>query len=536
MTGTAMTEAHEFHAIYKLEPVAVPTNKPIIRRDLADLIYGNTDDKFNAIAEEVAEMNAVGQPILVGTASVKVSEQLSELFTRKGIKHSVLNARQHDKEAEVVARAGHLGSVTVSTNMAGRGTDIKLGQCSLKVLLKHWKLHGLAPKKIEASDSQLDDALIDMWSKRWLDEATAEKARSQPVNERLDLINKARAMRGWAELPLPSSLRDGCDMRQLGGLRIVGTERHDSRRIDNQLRGRSGRQGDPGSSRFYLSLDDDLMKRFAGPAMANAMRSMGLKDGEALESKMVSRAVEKAQKRVEEFNFGIRKNLLEYDEVMNLQRMKIYEQRQAILEGDADYLQKSVREFLEQACDDMIQSAAEDGTRGETLNTQIKEAYTEACGLPAGGDLPVNEGGDACLKTMMSWQDTALKARREEFGEDIFKQITNLVLLQTMDRRWKDHIDYMDQLRRGIGLESYGQKDPKMRFKQEGFRSFGAMMELIRTDIQQIFFRLQVAPANQQMPGDSFQAGGFAPKTSQASQAAQSRKHSIAAARLQQLR
>jgi preprotein translocase subunit SecA len=414
----------------------------------------------------------------------------------------------------VVLGAGAVGAVTIATNMAGRGTDIKLGRTSFVELLKHWKAHDLAPKKILDNDPKLDEAVIDLWSKRYLGDEAAEKMRGQAPQQILDAVNKERKQRGWHPLPLPSSLRAGADARLLGGLRIVGTERHDARRIDNQLRGRSGRQGDPGSSRFYLSLEDNLMKRFAGPTMANLMRSMGLKNGVPIESRMVSRSIEKAQKRVEEYNFGIRKNLLEYDQVMNLQRLNIYGMRQAILEGKE--LEPRYLRTVEDALDDLVQEAAADGTRGDALAARLAPAFEQELGLPAPDptSIPVKDGGDACRARLMALVRSALDLRKTAFGPELYTQITRFVLLESIDRRWKDHIDFMDHLRRGIGLESYGQKDPKMRFKEEGFKSFAAMTKLIRHDVARIFFRLQVqvAPSDDQPPRNMFEAGGFQPR------------------------
>ena len=471
--------------------------------------------------KEVEELNAAGEPVLVGTVAVETSEKLSEALKRKGIKHNVLNARQNEREAEIITDAGQVGAVTIATNMAGRGTDIKLGKCSLDNLLKHWKKHGMAPKRIQRHDANLDEACIDLWAKKYLGEEEAGKLRGGDPATILAQINKQRKEMGWFPLPLPSSLADGADVRRLGGLRIIGTERHESRRIDNQLRGRSGRQGDPGSSRFYLSLDDQLMKRFAGPTMSNLMRSMGLKDGVPIESKMVSRAVEKAQKRVEEFNFGIRKNVLEYDEVMNLQRKQIYTQRQGILKGEN--LEEVFWTFYSDALDELVQKEAEDGTRGDALAEKLSKSFAEITGLtaPAASDVPVLDGGDACRDFLLSLAKEAFEARKQEHGEEIHATLLRYVLLDIMDRRWTDHIDFMDQLRRGIGLESYGQKDPKMRFKEEGFRRFTNMFELIRHDLLQMFFRLEVVRRPEQPePGvdGMLQAGGFAPSRPKTSQ------------------
>jgi len=533
MTGTAMTEADEFHAIYKLQVVAIPTDKPVIRRDMPDLIYGSEPEKFDAIVDEVAELYAAGQPILVGTISVDVSERLSKELKRKGVRHNVLNARQHQREADVVANAGKLAAVTIATNMAGRGTDIKLGTASYKELIKHWKANDLVPRRLDhkGDPALLDEACTDLWAKRWLGDEEAEKLRGQEPRRILEEVNRKRHAVGWAQLDLPSSFVDGCDVRRLGGLRIIGTERHEARRIDNQLRGRSGRQGDPGSSRFYLSLDDDLMKRFAGPRMAGLMRSLGLKDGVPIESKMVSNAVEKAQKRVEEYHFGIRKNLLEYDQVMNTQRAEIYRQRQRILEGDDP--EGLLIEQFDPVLDDLVQESASDGTRGPELAARIAERFREAVNLEISPDaIPVRDGGDACHTMLMEKVKEGIAKRREEW-HDGFEFLLRMVLLETIDRCWKDHLYAMDHLRAGIGLEGYGQKDPKLRYREEGFRFFRAMQDRIRQGVSNTFFRLQVqitrpgegggpaggsrAPRAQRDGGDrssaemAMRAGGFRP-------------------------
>ena len=490
MTGTAQTEASEFHSIYKLAVISIPPNKPVARADLADLIFGSMNEKFEAIIKEIDLLHDIGQPVLVGTISVEMSEQLSERFTRKGIPHNVLNARQHAREAEIVLGAGQFGAVTVATNMAGRGTDIVLGKTTFEAALKHWQKHDLAPKKLKPDSPELDDVVVQMWHQRFLGEDAA-KSKATTTPERLKEINKRRKLDGMPPMPLPSTLRDGVDVRALGGLRIVGTERHDARRIDNQLRGRSGRQGDPGSTRFYLSLDDDLMKRFAGPTMAALMRRMGLKDGIPIESPMVSRAVEKAQKRVEEYYYGIRKNLLEYDQVMNQQRLAIYGQRQRVLEGKE--LDKTLTELYRGGLDDLVQKCAADGSRGQALAEKMAKAFAEDTGLPepAWNEIPVKEGGDACLGHLFGMVEREL-ARRKESLATIHDQVLRFLLLDTIDRRWKDQIYAMEHLRHAIGLEAYAQKDPRMRYKEEGYRRFEMMNELIRLDVARVWFRLQV--------------------------------------------
>jgi preprotein translocase subunit SecA len=512
MTGTAMTEANEFNAIYRLSVVAIPPNKIVQRNDLSDLIFGSEKEKFDAVIEEVDELHAVGQPVLVGTISVEVSERLSELFTRKGIPHSVLNARQHAREAEIVKKAGQFGSVTIATNMAGRGTDIVLGKEKASEAFKHWVAQGMIPKRMKADTPELDEACVDMWCKRYFTEEEIEKNKANPIADKLTLVNERRKMKGHYPLPLPSTFREFVDVRDLGGLRILGTERHESRRIDNQLRGRSGRQGDPGSSRFCLSLDDDLMKRFAGPTMAGLMRSLGLKDGIPIESRMVSRAVEKAQKRVEEFHFGMRKNVLEYDQVMNSQRSLVYRHRQQLLEGKD--LDKFLLDLYRKAVDELVQGCAADGTRGTDLAQRVAEAFTALTALPvaAATEIPVKDGGDACVAALMKLVNAELEKRRMDQG-DAFTFVLRYILLDAIDRRWKDHLYAMDHLRHAISLESYAQKDPKLRYKEEGFRLFMSMHALVQNDVAKMFFRTQVQAAAPEYPTPAAEltAGGFAP-------------------------
>jgi preprotein translocase subunit SecA len=514
MTGTAMTEANEFNAIYKLEVAAIPPNRKVQRVDLADLIYGSEKEKYEAIVKEVEELHAIGQPVLVGTISVEVSERLSELLTRKGVPHNVLNARQHQREAEIVSHAGKFGGVTIATNMAGRGTDIVLGATTAHDAFKHWQVQELMPKRLkpDSSDAEIDEATLDLWVKRYVPEAEAAKLAGQPQVALHKAINHHRRLNGHPPLPLPSTFKTGVDVRQLGGLRILGTERHESRRIDNQLRGRSGRQGDPGSSRFYLSLDDDLMKRFAGPTMANMMRRLGLKDGIPIESPLVTRQVEKAQKKVEEFHYGIRKNLLEYDQVANAQRTIIYRQRQQILEGKE--IDKLFLSLYRKAVDELVQKAAADGARGPELAKIISDEFAKEYGLPAPAPeaIPVKEGGDACLAHLMKVISAGIDARRAEMGE-AFEHVLRFLMLDVIDRRWKDHLYSMDHLRHAIGLESYAQKDPRLRYKEEGYRQFAMMNDLIHHEVARIFFRLQIQAAPEEPegagPAPHLEAGGF---------------------------
>jgi len=524
MTGTALTEANEFNAIYKLEVAAIPPNRPVVRNDLADLIFGSEKEKFEAICNEVEELHAIGQPMLIGTISVDVSERLAELFTRRGIPHNVLNARQHLREAEIVIKAGRFGAVTIATNMAGRGTDIVLGHTTTKEALDHWKRHELAPKRLHADSPELDEACVDLWLKRMLPEADAAKLDGKPVAAKLEALNAHRKQQGYPTLLLPSTYKDGrVDVRQLGGLRIIGTERHDSRRIDNQLRGRSGRQGDPGSSRFYLSLDDDLMKRFAGPTMSALMRKMGLKDGVPIESGMVSRAVEKAQKRVEEYHYSSRKNLLEYDQVANQQRTIVYGRRQKILEGkDLEVqLQGIYRDYL----DDLVQQSAAEGVRGNDLATKLAEEFGKTVNLPAPAptEIPVRDGGDACRDFLLARVKDALGKRKLEQAE-AFPFVLRFIMLDIIDRRWKDHLYMMDHLRHAISLEGYAQKDPRMRYKEEGYRAFQAMNGMITSEVARLFFRVQiqvdVPPSDESGPAAALAMGGFQPRTESGSRIA----------------
>ena len=329
---------------------------------------------------------------------------------------------------------------------------------------------------------------------------------------RLKAINDYLKTKGLPPMPLPSTLGDKVHMRQVGGLRILGTERHDARRIDNQLRGRSGRQGDPGSSRFYLSLHDDLMKRFAGDRMAGLMRAMGLKDGIPIESRMVSNAVEKAQKRVEEYHYGIRKNLLEYDQVANVQRTIIYKQRQSVLEGKD--LDAAITGFLNDALDDLVQRTAEDGTRGKELAVKLADAFEREFGLPRPEPeaIPVKDGGDACHKFLLPRITEALAERRAGLGQ-MHDAVLRFVMLDTIDRCWREHLYSMDHLRHAIGLESYAQKDPRLRYKEEGFRIFDLMRIRIRAEVSRIVFRVQLQSQEEEVPSPAqdLVAGGFTP-------------------------
>ncbi|MGQ9750428.1 preprotein translocase subunit SecA [Desulfosoma sp.] len=411
MTGTADTEAEEFAKIYNLEVVIIPTHKPMIRTDHPDCIYRTEREKFQAVVQEIKELHAQGRPVLVGTVSIDKSEMLSRMLKREGIPHQVLNAKHHEKEAEIVAKAGQKGAVTISTNMAGRGTDIVLGP-------------------------------------------------------------------GVAEL---------------GGLHILGTERHEARRIDNQLRGRAGRQGDPGSSRFYLSLEDDLMRIFAADRISGLMQRIGMEEGEPIEHRLVSRAIENAQKRVEAHNFSIRKHLLEYDDVMNQQRELIYRQRREALKGGN--LKPAIMDMAEELLLDIIASTTDEKSYAEdwnleALQTEVQRLFGSGL-VPSAAELSDMMPED--LKALL-WQRVQERydAREKEFGENLTRDLENYVLLQTLDSLWKDHLLNMDHLKEGIGLRGYAQQDPLVAYKREAHALFDDMIHRLKEETVRVLFHVQI--------------------------------------------
>jgi preprotein translocase subunit SecA len=411
MTGTADTEAEEFAKIYNLEVVVIPTHKKMIRIDHPDCIFRTEREKFQAVVEEIKELHAQGRPVLVGTISIDKSEMLSRMLKREGIPHQVLNAKHHEKEAEIVAKAGQRGAVTISTNMAGRGTDIVLGP-------------------------------------------------------------------GVAEL---------------GGLHILGTERHEARRIDNQLRGRAGRQGDPGSSRFYLSLEDDLMRIFAADRISNLMQRIGMEEGEPIEHRLVSKAIENAQSRVEAHNFSIRKHLLEYDDVMNQQREVIYRQRREALKGGD--LKPTIMDMAEELLEDIIQSTTDEKTFAEdwdleTLNAELQRLFGPGL-MPSStelSELRQDELRELLWKRVQERYDT----REREFGETLMRDLENYVLLQTLDSLWKDHLLNMDHLKEGIGLRGYAQQDPLVAYKREAHALFDDMIHRLKEETVRVLFHVQI--------------------------------------------
>ncbi len=452
MTGTAMTEAEEFFKIYKLEVVAIPTHREMIREDEADLVYRDEKAKFNAVIDEIVEMTEQGRPVLVGTVSVEKSEILGTMLKRRGIKHEVLNAKFHESESGIVAQAGRSGAVTIATNMAGRGTDIKLGGDSA----------GLAS---------------DMLHKRGLNPAEVDKATYDAV------LAEARAITDVDHEAVVAA----------GGLHIVGTERHDSRRIDNQLRGRAGRQGDPGSSRFYLSLEDDLMKRFAGERVTGLMERLGLDDDVAIESRLVSRTIESAQSRVEGFNFDIRKRVVEFDDVINKQRETIYAERDKVLHNED--LTETVQAFLEEDIEVLVDSHLA-GDDPEQWGLDALTAALHAMGLEGEGtsadELWDLGSRSAITEHVLALADARLDAREQEVGAADWAQVERIVLVRTIDSLWVEHLTELDDMRRGIGLRGYAQQDPLNEFRREAFRLYEELRGLIRHGVASSIFRVTV--------------------------------------------
>ncbi|OUE08352.1 preprotein translocase subunit SecA [Clavibacter michiganensis] len=480
MTGTAETEAAEFMSTYKLGVVPIPTNRPMQRKDQSDLIYKNEKAKFEQVVEDIAERHASGQPVLVGTTSVEKSEYLSKLLAKKGVRHEVLNAKNHAREAAIVAQAGRLGSVTVATNMAGRGTDIMLGGNAEFLAVAAMNSRGLSP--VETPEQ---------YETEWDDVFAAVKAE---VDEEAAKVIDA------------------------GGLYVLGTERHESRRIDNQLRGRSGRQGDPGESRFYLSLTDDLMRLFNNGAAASLMGRDSVPDDVAIESKVVSRAIRSAQGQVEARNAEIRKNVLKYDDVLNRQREAIYGDRRHILEGDD--LQERSQRFLEAVIDDVLDSHIGEGNGDDwdfdALWTELRTLYPISISIDeviteAGSKGRVNR--DFVRREILSDAKLAYSKREEQLGEAAMRELERRVVLSVIDRRWREHLYEMDYLKDGIGLRAMAQRDPLVEYQREGFALFQQMMGAIREETVGFLFNLEVevqAPTDAESVGPRIQAKGLA--------------------------
>ncbi len=453
MTGTAMTESQEFNEIYALDVVEIPTNKPMIRQDNSDIIYKTEAIKFDAIVKLIKECHEKGQPVLVGTISIEKSEQLSKILKRNGIKHEVLNAKFHDKEAEIVAQAGKLGAVTIATNMAGRGTDIMLGGNSEYLAKAEMRRMGYVEELIA--------------------EATGF---AETDNEE---IIEARATFRELEKKYKESIKDEAEqVRQAGGLYIIGTERHDSRRIDNQLRGRAGRQGDPGASRFFLSLEDDLMRLFGGDALTNVMNTLRTDEDMPIESKIVTRSLESAQKKKEGQNFAIRKSTLEFDDVMNRQRAIIYDQRNRVLNGEE--LKPAIMRMLEESINDAIDFFCPAALPQNEWNVSGLRNKFKGW-LTTDDDFANDEINKEAAREMLLERGHGLYDEREQLlGDEIMRDLERKVLLFNVDSRWMEHIDNMDELRRGIGLRAYGQQQPIVAYRVQGSDLFDEMSTAIR--------------------------------------------------------
>ena len=463
MTGTAMTEEDEFQEIYKLDVVEIPTNKPMVRKDYPDIIYKNENVKFNAVIEDIKVSHAKGQPVLIGTVSIDKSEKLSKMLDKAGIPHEVLNAKYHEKEAQIIAQAGKFGAVTIATNMAGRGTDIMLGGNS-EYLAKE------EMRKLKYSDEEIEDAV----------------AHNETDNK---AILEARAK--FAELEKKYDERIKEEKQKVidaGGLKIIGTQRHESRRIDNQLRGRSGRQGDPGESRFYIGLDDDLMKIFGGDLITRVYNTLGAAEDMPIESRAISKAVENAQKKVEGRNFSIRKNVLQYDDVMNVQRTVIYAQRRDVLDGKN--LKESIVKMIDSAIEIVVDSHI---VPGEEVNKEalLQDIQTSLGISDVASLLEGKFNRNNLVSELQERAHQIYEAKEQEFGEENLRELERVVMLKVVDQKWMDHIDNMDELKKGIGLQGYGQKDPVVQYRLEGTEMFDAMIEDIRMDVAKILLNIR---------------------------------------------
>jgi preprotein translocase subunit SecA len=476
MTGTAETEAAEFHQTYKLGVVPIPTNKPMVRADQADLIYKTEEAKYEAVAEDIAERHEKGQPVLVGTVSVEKSEHLSKLLLKLGVPHEVLNAKHHDREALIVARAGRKGAVTVATNMAGRGTDVVLGGNPDVMVDEVLRERGLDP--VEHSEEYEAE-----WPK---------------VLEEVQSVVKAEAE----------------EVKEAGGLYVLGTERHESRRIDNQLRGRSGRQGDPGESRFYLSLGDELMRRFNATMVERVMTTMRLPDDMPIEHKMVSKAIKSAQTQVEQQNSEIRKNVLKYDEVMNEQRKVIYAERLRVIEGED--LREQIEHMLRDVVDAYVKGATADGYAEdwdhEKLWTALKTLYPVKANweeLNADDDLDAGKLREALIEDAMAAYDAREAEINANVGEGAMRELERRVMLSVLDRKWREHLYEMDYLKEGIGMRALTQRDPLIEYQREGYDMFNAMLDSLKEEAVGFLFNLQVEQAEPEPAANPEQANAL---------------------------
>jgi preprotein translocase subunit SecA len=447
MTGTADTEAAEFRKIYNLDVMVIPTNMPLIRTNYPDVIYKSEEEKYRAAGREIEELHRSGRPVLVGTISIEKSEGLSHLLKKRGIPHNVLNAKQHEREAEIIAQAGRVGAVTLSTNMAGRGTDILLGG---------------NPKFL---------------AKTMCDESADAEAIQKANEKALAVVQKEKEK-----------------VIQLGGLHVLGTERHEARRIDNQLRGRSGRQGDPGSSRFYLSLEDDLLRIFGSERISSIMDRLGIDEDQPIEHRLVTKAIENAQRKVEAHNFEIRKHLLEYDNVMNQQREVIYSQRREVLAGED--LKDSVMEMIEEQTEGIVDLYAEEKAHPEDWDLKgLQDAAFQQFSFRWA--VPSEEGNglnrDHLKELLLNRAKEIYQKKEEEFGAETLRYLEKVIMLQSVDYYWKDHLLAIDQLKEGIGLRGYGQKDPRIEYQKEAYQMFVEMLDRIKKDTVEKLFAVQIA-------------------------------------------
>ena len=463
MTGTAMTEEAEFQEIYKLDVVEIPTNKPMIRKDNSDIIYKNEDAKFRAVIADIKKAHEKGQPVLIVTVSIDKSEKLSKLLDKEGIPHEVLNAKYHEKEAQIIAQAGKFGAVTIATNMAGRGTDIMLGGNS-EYLAKQ------EMRKLKYTDEEIEDAAAH--------NETDDKA-----------ILSAREKFNELEKKFDNEIKEEKEkVIEAGGLKIIGTQRHESRRIDNQLRGRSGRQGDPGESRFYIGLDDDLMKIFGGDIVTKVYNTLGADEDMPIESRLISKAVENAQKKVEGRNFSIRKNVLQYDDVMNVQRTVIYEQRRDVLDGMN--LKESILKMMDSVVELIVDSHIVDGE--EVNKESIAQDIETNLGISDVAALKTEKfDRNALVDELIAKVHEIYASKETEFGEENLRELERVVMLKIVDQKWMDHIDNMDELKKGIGLRGYGQQDPVVQYRLEGTEMFDDMIEDIRMDVVKILLNIR---------------------------------------------
>ena len=480
MTGTAMTEESEFREIYGLDVIEIPTNKPVQRKDYPDVVYKTEQGKFDAVIDDIAACHEKGQPVLVGTISIEKSERLSKMLKRRGIPHEVLNAKYHEKEAQIVAQAGHFGAVTIATNMAGRGTDIVLGGNAEYAAKDQLRKEGMTEEMIleatgfgETDDQEILDA----------------RARFAQLMEQYKAEFAPQAQK----------------VKDAGGLYIIGTERHESRRIDNQLRGRSGRQGDPGATRFYLSLEDDLMRLFGGERIYNMMDSIGLDEHTPIENKMLSNAIENAQSKVEGRNFATRKRVLEYDDVMNKQRETIYKQRASVLNGES--LKDTILKMTESTISDAVDLFLADDENKEDWN--LKGLKVHFGGWLCSEEDFVYDGRQLDDVSKADIRDTLIRRAKEryeqreaELGSDLMRELERVVLLRNVDTKWMDHIDAMDELKRGISLQAYAQRDPVVEYRMVGSDMFDEMVQSIKEDTVKMMLTVRVsreAPRREQV-------------------------------------